>query len=179
MSFSISTLLTRNLHDVFGENDAARRRAAIDEIFTEGLRRYRDAAKALDDAVASLELIKPGFSLLLRWLSSLIAKNPLRYAAAGFLTFVARGGWKHADRIGGKVVSTLRSIIPKRAAPSSPPGGAERAMNVGKWLRPSGQVRAWFGRAVSRPHRSPVRRSLAALAVYPARVPDTKVPREP
>jgi hypothetical protein len=28
-------LLTRNLHDVFGENDPARRRAAIDEIFTE------------------------------------------------------------------------------------------------------------------------------------------------
>jgi hypothetical protein len=35
MSFSISTLLSRNLHDVFGENDPARRRAAIDEIFTE------------------------------------------------------------------------------------------------------------------------------------------------
>jgi hypothetical protein len=35
MSFSISTLLTRNLYDVFGENDPARRRAAIDEIFTE------------------------------------------------------------------------------------------------------------------------------------------------
>ena len=35
MSYSISTLLTRNLHDVFGENDAARRRAVIDEIFTE------------------------------------------------------------------------------------------------------------------------------------------------
>jgi hypothetical protein len=32
---SISTLLTRNLHDVFGENDPVRRRAAIDEIFTE------------------------------------------------------------------------------------------------------------------------------------------------
>jgi len=28
-------LLTRNLHDVFGENDPARRRAAVDEIFTE------------------------------------------------------------------------------------------------------------------------------------------------
>jgi hypothetical protein len=44
MSFSISTLLTRNLHDVFGENDPARRRAAIDEIFTEDcvfLRSYR------------------------------------------------------------------------------------------------------------------------------------------
>jgi hypothetical protein len=32
---SISALLTRNLQDVFGENDAARRRAAIDEIYTE------------------------------------------------------------------------------------------------------------------------------------------------
>ena len=35
MSLSIATLLTRNLHDVFGENDPARRRAAIDEIYTE------------------------------------------------------------------------------------------------------------------------------------------------
>jgi hypothetical protein len=35
MPHSISTLLTRNLHDVFGENNPARRRAAIDEIFTE------------------------------------------------------------------------------------------------------------------------------------------------
>jgi len=35
MSQSISTLLSRNLHDVFGENDPVRRRAAIDEIFTE------------------------------------------------------------------------------------------------------------------------------------------------
>lgn len=35
MSYSISTLLTRNLHEVFGENDPGRRRTAIDEIFTE------------------------------------------------------------------------------------------------------------------------------------------------
>jgi hypothetical protein len=35
MAHSISTLLTRILHDVFGENDPARRRAAIDEIYTE------------------------------------------------------------------------------------------------------------------------------------------------
>jgi SnoaL-like domain len=35
MPFSISTLLTRNLDDVFGENDPKRRRAAIDAIFTE------------------------------------------------------------------------------------------------------------------------------------------------
>jgi hypothetical protein len=35
MSNSISTLLTRNLTDVFGENDPQRRQAAIEEIFTE------------------------------------------------------------------------------------------------------------------------------------------------
>ena len=35
MSYSISTLLLRNLSDVFGENDPVRRRAAIDETFHE------------------------------------------------------------------------------------------------------------------------------------------------
>jgi len=35
MSNSISNLLIRNLRDVFGENDARRRRAALDEIYTE------------------------------------------------------------------------------------------------------------------------------------------------
>ncbi len=35
MPFSISTLLLRNLQDVFGENDSQRRRAAVDEIYAE------------------------------------------------------------------------------------------------------------------------------------------------
>ena len=35
MPYSISTLLTRNLHQVFGEIDSARRRAAMDEIYNE------------------------------------------------------------------------------------------------------------------------------------------------
>jgi hypothetical protein len=35
MSNSISTLLLRNLSDVFGENDPVQRRAAIDESFHE------------------------------------------------------------------------------------------------------------------------------------------------
>jgi len=60
MSHSISTLLTRNLHDVFGENDPARRRAAIDEIFTEdcvfydpkgGIYRGRDEIDRIAGAV--------------------------------------------------------------------------------------------------------------------------------
>ena len=59
MSYSISTLLTRNLHDVFGENDPARRRAAIDEIFTEdcvfyepkGVYRGRDEIERVAGAI--------------------------------------------------------------------------------------------------------------------------------
>src|SRR6202051_2031219 len=35
MSHTVSTLLLRNLHDVFGEIDPVRRRATIDEIFHE------------------------------------------------------------------------------------------------------------------------------------------------
>ena len=35
MSNSISTLLLRNLSDVFGENDPVRRRAALDELWNE------------------------------------------------------------------------------------------------------------------------------------------------
>ena len=48
---SISTLLIRNLEDVFGENDPVRRRAAIDEIFTEDCVFYepRGTYRELDD----------------------------------------------------------------------------------------------------------------------------------
>jgi hypothetical protein len=35
MSYTVSTLLLRNLHDVFGEIDPVRRRTAIDDIFQE------------------------------------------------------------------------------------------------------------------------------------------------
>jgi hypothetical protein len=59
MSYSISTLLIRNLHDVFDENDPARRRAAIDEIFTEdcvfyeprGVHRGRDEIHRVAGAI--------------------------------------------------------------------------------------------------------------------------------
>src|SRR5258707_13496888 len=60
MSYSISTLLTRNLQDVFGEKDPARRRAAIDEIWTEdgvfydpqtGVHRGRDEIDRIAGAI--------------------------------------------------------------------------------------------------------------------------------
>src|SRR6202163_2653553 len=44
MPQSISTLLIRNLDDVFGEGDPQRRRAAIDEIFTEDAVFYEPGA---------------------------------------------------------------------------------------------------------------------------------------
>ena len=66
MSDSISTLLIRNLDDVFGENDAARRRAAIDEIFTEdcvfyepnGVHRGRDE---IDRIAGAIKVTHPDF----------------------------------------------------------------------------------------------------------------------
>ena len=67
MSDSISTLLTRNLQDVFGENDPARRRAAIDEVFTQdcvfydpskGVYRGRDE---IDRVAGALRATHPDF----------------------------------------------------------------------------------------------------------------------
>jgi len=66
MSYSISNLLTRNLHDVFGENDPARRRAAIDEIFIEdcvfyeprGVYRGRDE---IDRVAGAIKATHPDF----------------------------------------------------------------------------------------------------------------------
>ena len=67
MSFSVSTLLTRNLHDVFGENDPARRRAAIDEIFTEDCVFYEPSGRVyrgrdeIDRVAGKLRAVHPDF----------------------------------------------------------------------------------------------------------------------
>ena len=67
MFFSISTWLIRNLHDVFGENNPARRRTSIDEIFTEdcvfydpkgGVYRGRDE---LDRIAGAVKATHPDF----------------------------------------------------------------------------------------------------------------------
>ena len=55
MSYSISTLLTRNLNDVFGESDPTRRRAAIDEMFTEDCAFYDPTGGAYRGAMRSIE----------------------------------------------------------------------------------------------------------------------------
>src|ERR1700760_744665 len=67
MPFSISNLLIRNLRDVFGENAPARRRAAIDELFTEdcvfydpksGVHRGRDE---IDRVAGAIKATHPDF----------------------------------------------------------------------------------------------------------------------
>ena len=67
MFYSISTLLTRNLDHVFGENDPARRRAAIDEVFNEdcvfydprgGVYRGRDE---IDRVAGAIKATHPDF----------------------------------------------------------------------------------------------------------------------
>ena len=60
MPYSTSTLLTRNLHDVFGENDPARRREAIDEIFTEDCVFY-EPKDEIDRVAGAIKATHPDF----------------------------------------------------------------------------------------------------------------------
>jgi hypothetical protein len=108
MCYSISTLLTRNLHDVFGENDPARRRAAIDEIFTEdcvfydpkgGVYRGRDE---IDGTAGPVKATHPNFRYQplaqpeevgnwrgIQWISGRPGEAPA-YAGTNFI--IARDG---------------------------------------------------------------------------------------
>src|SRR5258707_6675498 len=106
MSYSISTLLTRNLHDVFGENDPARRRVAIDEIFTEdcvfyeprGVYRGRDE---IDRVAGAIKAPRPDFRYQpiagaeelgnggrIQWVSGRPGEAPA-YAGTDFINFRA------------------------------------------------------------------------------------------
>jgi SnoaL-like domain len=108
MSYSTSTLLTRNLQEVFGENDPARRRAAIDEIWTEdgvfydpkaGVHRGRDE---IDRVAAAIRATHPDFRYhpiaepeelgncgRVQWVSGR-AGEPPEYAGTDFI--IARDG---------------------------------------------------------------------------------------
>jgi SnoaL-like domain len=108
MSHSISTLLTRNLHEVFGEGDPTRRRAAIDDIFTEdcvfydprsGVHRGRDE---IDRIAGAIRATHPDFQYTptavpeelhnagrIRWVSGRPGEAPA-YAGTDFI--IARDG---------------------------------------------------------------------------------------
>jgi len=107
MSYTISTLLTRNLDDVFGENDPARRRAAIDEIFTDdcvfyeprGVYHGRDEINRVAGAIRATHpdfryqpIAAPeelGNGGRIRWVSGPAGEAPV-YAGTDFI--VARNG---------------------------------------------------------------------------------------
>jgi hypothetical protein len=108
MSHSISTLLTRNLLEVFGENDPARRRAAVDEIWTEdgvfynaktGAHRGRDEIDRVAGAIRSTDpdfqyqpIAAPeelGNSGRLKWVAGRPGEPPT-YAGTDFI--IARDG---------------------------------------------------------------------------------------
>ena len=67
MSNNIATLLLRNLNDVFGENDPARRRAVIDEIYAEDIVFYDPMGNAyrgrdeIDRIAGKLREMHPDF----------------------------------------------------------------------------------------------------------------------
>jgi hypothetical protein len=107
MSDTVSTLLLRNLHDVFGESDPVRRRATIDEIFHEdavfhepnGIYRGRDE---IDRIAGVIKASNPDFRYELlsapevlndagrvRWVEGSPGKPP---AVAGTDFIIARDG---------------------------------------------------------------------------------------
>ena len=107
MSYTVSTLLLRNLHDVFGEIDPVRRRKAIDEIFHEdavfhepnGIYRGRDE---IDRIASVIKATHPDFRYQplsppevmgdggrVRWVSGSPGKPPA-YAGTDFI--IARDG---------------------------------------------------------------------------------------
>jgi hypothetical protein len=108
MSQSIATLLTRNLQDVFGENDPVRRRAAIDELYTEdgvfydpnkGVFRGRDEIDRIAGVIRAThpdfryqpidEPEKAGNGGRIRWVSGRPGEAPA-YAGTDFI--IARDG---------------------------------------------------------------------------------------
>ena len=107
MSSNVSALLLRNLHDVFGEIDPVRRRAAIDEIFHEdavfhepnGIYRGRDEIDRIAGVIKAThpdfryQLLSPpevtGDGGRVRWVEGSPGKPP---AVAGTDFIIARDG---------------------------------------------------------------------------------------
>jgi hypothetical protein len=103
MTYSISVLLTRNLQDVFGENDPASRRATVNEIFAEdcvfydpngGVYRGRDEIDRIAGAIRSTHpdfqyqpIAEPeelGDGGRVRWVSGRPGEAPV-YAGTDFI----------------------------------------------------------------------------------------------
>jgi hypothetical protein len=66
ISSAVEGLLTRNLFDVFGQHDRSKRRAAIEELFTEDVvfsdpQQRHVGRDALDAAVEALHELMPGY----------------------------------------------------------------------------------------------------------------------
>ena len=67
MCYSISTLLTRNLHDIFGESGSKRRRATNEEILAEGCVFYDPSSGAyrgrdgIDHVARAIKATHPDF----------------------------------------------------------------------------------------------------------------------
>lgn len=108
MADSIATLVTRNLHEVFGENDPTRRRAVVDEIYAEDVVFYdpsknvyrgRDEIDRVAGAIRALhpdfryqpiaEAEEAGDGARIQWVSGRPGEAPA-YAGTDFI--VARNG---------------------------------------------------------------------------------------
>ena len=108
MSYSISTLLTRNLQDVFGENDPVRRRAAIDEIWTEdGV--FYDLKRASTVAATRSTASQARSGLLILTFDISQSRNPRNWAMAA-----GSGGYR-ASLVRRQLTLGLTSLLPRTA----------------------------------------------------------------
>src|SRR5260370_2402716 len=133
MSYTVSTLLLRTLHDVFGEIDPVRRRAAIDEIFHEnavfhepnGIYRGRDE---IDRIAGVIKATHPDFRYQplsppevmgdggrVRWVSGSPGRPPAyagteRIMRTGTVASVDNRNWELGDH-----VAVLRTLSQSRA----------------------------------------------------------------
>ena|SRR5215469_16892192 len=104
MSCSISTLLSRNLQEVFGEGDPARRRAAIGEIYTEDGVFYDP-----NSAYRGRDEIGPGPTRL--WKSALLQMMDMQRPPPRYTTPASRVGWCDAGTLRLDVASGRWTMI--------------------------------------------------------------------
>ena len=108
MSYSTSTLMIRNLQDVFGENDPVRRRAAITEIFTEDCVFHDPTGAPMVAATRSIASRARSRPLILTFDTSRLP-SPRNWATAG-----ASDGYR-AALVRHQITPGLISSLPETA----------------------------------------------------------------
>ena|SRR5215831_16700451 len=143
MSYSISTLLIRSLRDVFGENEPARRRAAIDEIYNEDCVFY-DPTRGVCSAAETRSIASQARSGSLTLTFNISPLPPLR-------------SWVIADGLNGYLAALVRrqltpGLISLLLGTAGLPPFIFFLTNHSGRSKGIGCKRMYFGKSVSTPY---------------------------